>query len=270
MSHQAQTHVMTHSRQKGSHRLVLLIIANHAHGDGTNAFPSMRTLAAESLMSERQVIRIVAELERSGELIVERSRGRHAHNMAINMQFFGTPNPDKMSVLPEPQTLTKNGTNPDKSTASTLTNSTANPDIAVSPQHIEKNLKPRGKERARSGGRSRSKPIPLPLDWHVTIEMRAWAEAETPGLDVSDANARFLDYYLGRDGPDGVSAHWLGVWKASMRRQLRWQKENHEHTNGNTRPQQNGRPGSARRQRDREDQESTAEALRSIGADAEL
>jgi hypothetical protein len=241
MSHQAQTHVMTHSRQKGSHRLVLLIIANHAHGDGTNAFPSMRTLAAESLMSERQVIRIVAELERSGELIVERSRGRHAHNMAINMQFRDTPNPDKMSVLPERQTLTKNGTNPDKSAASTLTNSNSNPDIVMSPQHIEKNLKPRGKEKARSAkSRSRSKPIPLPGDWHVTLEMRMWAEAETPGLDVDAATDRFIDYYLGRSGDDGLNTHWMGAWKTSMRRQLKWQKQDEQNSKNNEYINRNG------------------------------
>jgi hypothetical protein len=48
---------------------VLLMIANHAHSDGTGAYPGMKTLAREARIDERQARRCVRELERSGELL---------------------------------------------------------------------------------------------------------------------------------------------------------------------------------------------------------
>jgi hypothetical protein len=98
--------------------LLLLMIANHAHADGTNAFPSIKTLAEECRMSERQIIRLVSVLEKSGELMIDHSAGRVANNYAISMHA----NPDKLSPL-----------NPDILSGSTLTNPTPNPDISGTP-----------------------------------------------------------------------------------------------------------------------------------------
>lgn len=96
MSVQATSWVIEHSRHKGSNLLVLIMIANHAHSDGTNAFPSTETLARECRMSRRHVIRIIDELERSGELMVERSAGRKTHRYAIRM---AVANRDNLSQL---------------------------------------------------------------------------------------------------------------------------------------------------------------------------
>lgn len=145
--------VIDNSRQKGSALLLLLMIANHAHADGTNSFPSIETLAKECRMSVRQIIRLVATLERSGELQVERSAGRTAHRYSLSI-----PNPDKLSLDAEAKptrkkrsravanpdkmaeinpdkmaeldnaTLTSEAVNPDRSAASTLTNRVSNPD----------------------------------------------------------------------------------------------------------------------------------------------
>ena len=46
--------VIEKSSQKGSNLLVLLMIANHAHTDGTGAYPAIPTLAAESRLSAIQ------------------------------------------------------------------------------------------------------------------------------------------------------------------------------------------------------------------------
>jgi hypothetical protein len=118
MSAQAWSFVVKHSEHKGGALLLLLMIANHAHADGSNAYPTVKTLAAECRMSVRQVIRLVAQLEKSGELIVERSKGRHHHNYAINMNL----NRDKKSEL-----------NDDKMSQLTLTSETPNPDICDTP-----------------------------------------------------------------------------------------------------------------------------------------
>lgn len=122
MSVQASAWVIENSQHKGSELLCLLMIANHAHADGTNAFPSIETLARECRMSARQIARILVRLEASGELKIERSGGRLVHRYELQMS---PSNPDKMSTL--------EAVNPDNLSTltdnSTLTNPPPNPDI---------------------------------------------------------------------------------------------------------------------------------------------
>jgi hypothetical protein len=66
--------VVRRSQQVGSARLVLLTIAVHINPSGI-AWPSFHTLAAETKLSRRHVIRLVKRLEGSGELEVTRRPG---------------------------------------------------------------------------------------------------------------------------------------------------------------------------------------------------
>jgi hypothetical protein len=94
MSVQAAAWVIEHSRHKGANLLCLLMIANHAHADGTGAYPSIATLARECRMSERQIKRIIPLLEKSGELTVAPDKGkRGAHLYTLPLM----PHGDKMS-----------------------------------------------------------------------------------------------------------------------------------------------------------------------------
>jgi hypothetical protein len=81
MSVQALSWVIEKSRQRGSNFVVLLMIANHAHSDGTNAYPSYERLAKESRLSARSVMRIVDALIASKELQTERGVGPHGTNV---------------------------------------------------------------------------------------------------------------------------------------------------------------------------------------------
>jgi hypothetical protein len=56
------TRVWEHSRHKGSALLLLLAIADHAHDDGSGAWPSVAHLARKVRMSERQVQRLIRVL----------------------------------------------------------------------------------------------------------------------------------------------------------------------------------------------------------------
>jgi hypothetical protein len=51
--------------------MVLAVIAEHAHTDGTHSFPSQTLLAAESGMTDRQVRTVLRRLVASGELHIE-------------------------------------------------------------------------------------------------------------------------------------------------------------------------------------------------------
>ena len=107
MSVQAMSWVIERSPHKGSELLLLLMIANHAAADGSNAFPSVNLLARECRMSPRQIIRMLHRLEASGAIVVqERAGPRGAHLMRVIMdanapkitEVDALPTPDKMSA----------------------------------------------------------------------------------------------------------------------------------------------------------------------------
>lgn len=76
MSWQAVTWVLELSESTAYSRLVLLSIASHANREGKNAFPSLDTIAREALISRREVIYCIQEMEERGELAVNRGIGR--------------------------------------------------------------------------------------------------------------------------------------------------------------------------------------------------
>lgn len=65
--------VWEYSIQKGSALLLLLSIADYAKDNGY-AFPGVKVLARKTRMSERQVLRLVEQVEKSGELSVNREK----------------------------------------------------------------------------------------------------------------------------------------------------------------------------------------------------
>lgn len=79
--------VIENSRAKSGDFVVLLMIANYAHKDGTGAWPSISTLAKDSRLKDRETQYCVKRLERMGELLVERGAGPNGTNRyTLNMQ----------------------------------------------------------------------------------------------------------------------------------------------------------------------------------------
>ena len=90
MSIRVIDHVWGNSKQQGSALLVLLAIADWARDDGHNAYPTIPMLAEKARLSHRSVQRIIANLEESGELVIQRSTGRgHAHVYSVPMDIKG-------------------------------------------------------------------------------------------------------------------------------------------------------------------------------------
>ena len=120
LSVQALSWVFEYSESRLAARHVLLSIANHAKADGTDAWPSIPTIAHESRLSCREVYRCIDELIALGELRVAHGGGRHRTNLyslkrMTSCQGFngetvtsGPRNPDQLS--PEPS-LTVNKRN---------------------------------------------------------------------------------------------------------------------------------------------------------------
>lgn len=77
MSVEVITAVLHHSRAKGTAKLVLLGIANHA-GDG-GAWPTIETLSRYANVHERNVQHAIDQLVKAGELQVHRQDGGSQH-----------------------------------------------------------------------------------------------------------------------------------------------------------------------------------------------
>jgi hypothetical protein len=58
-----------------SSKMVLLVISDHASDDGTNSWPSVATIARKASLGERQVKRILRELEACGLIGIELQAG---------------------------------------------------------------------------------------------------------------------------------------------------------------------------------------------------
>lgn len=69
MSIACTSRVWENADAKGSELLLLLALADHAHDDGSEAFPSVATLAAKTRLSERSVQRLLRTLEERGEIV---------------------------------------------------------------------------------------------------------------------------------------------------------------------------------------------------------
>jgi len=73
--------VWSHSSSKGTERLILLAIADNARDDGSDAYPSIETLARKAGgLDERTVQRAITRLVELGELEVTEGGGRGRSN----------------------------------------------------------------------------------------------------------------------------------------------------------------------------------------------
>jgi helix-turn-helix protein len=110
MSIPSLLHVLDHSKAKGSHKLVLVEIANACNKTDGLAWVSFTTIANRSGISRRQVIRLVADLIATGELEEHPGKGPRG------LTAYRIPTGDTMSPVKE---LTG-----DKSDTRLVTNST--------------------------------------------------------------------------------------------------------------------------------------------------
>ena len=90
MSIEIQTEVWRYSRSKGSQRLLLIAIADNCNTESRTAWPTTAYLAGKTLLTQRSIHRLVAELEELGELEIARNRGRNRSNLYRIPLFNGT------------------------------------------------------------------------------------------------------------------------------------------------------------------------------------
>ena len=118
MSLKAMVWVLENSEAKLGDRLVLLTLAEHAGDDGEDAYPSQETLARKARLSERQVRRCLANLERDGLIVRDGTTRYGTVRWQVNMtpdnmtaRTSTTETPDRMSPEPslEPSSVSVEG-----------------------------------------------------------------------------------------------------------------------------------------------------------------
>jgi hypothetical protein len=213
MSVQASSWVIEHSQHKGSALLVLLMIANHAHADGTNAFPSIETLAKECRMSDRQITRIIQGLEASGELKINRSAGRFSHRYSLPLMPL---NSDKLSGFKYQPNPDKSRTNPDKSRT--------NPDIAMSPEpSLEPSLEP------PSNNNKRARATVLPEDFTPDEPPKKLKDSFTQE-QLGEEFEQFRDHHTAKGSK---FTDWQAAWRTWLRNAVKFRGN----AKGRARPQ---------------------------------
>ena len=89
MSMSTVAQVRTSSKSHGSARTLLLVIASHVNPDTGWAWPSLDTLARETALTRRHVIRLITHLEALGELEVRRGHGRgHVNFYRVHLVVY--------------------------------------------------------------------------------------------------------------------------------------------------------------------------------------
>lgn len=101
MSIRCSARVWKYSRSKGSTKLILLAVADHAHDDGTGAWPSQTTLAEKTGLSERTVRRELKRLEQMGELRAVKREGLTTLFSVTTPDKLSNSTPDKLSPTPD-------------------------------------------------------------------------------------------------------------------------------------------------------------------------
>src|ERR1700690_4329746 len=89
MSVHVMSWVLRHSEEKLGSRLTLLVLADHAHDDGTESWAAVDTIAREARLSRRQVQTCLQKLEESKAIIQTGTRSNGTRIWRVNMPAVG-------------------------------------------------------------------------------------------------------------------------------------------------------------------------------------
>jgi len=76
---------------------------------------------------------------------------------------------------------------------------------------------PRADVAPRKGKKSTEQGTRVPEPFELSEDMRAWAQAEAPDVELEAATTEFLDYWRGIPGAKGRKLDWPGTWRNRMR-----------------------------------------------------
>lgn len=83
--------VWERSNHKGSNLLVMLALADWGDDDGKNIYPAVETIAQKTRLGVRAVRYILAELEESGEVLIDRNARQNKNGQWTNVYRLNLP-----------------------------------------------------------------------------------------------------------------------------------------------------------------------------------
>lgn len=95
MSIRKMTEVWEYSTHRGSHLLMMLAIADNYNDKRGCAFPGYDYLAKKCKCSRRQAIRLIQDLEKSGELIVDRTGYFNTYDFKLSTSDIDVTSPQQ-------------------------------------------------------------------------------------------------------------------------------------------------------------------------------
>ena len=191
-------------------KLVLARLAERADKDTGECHPSFDSIAAETELSRRTVIRQIAVLEAGGWLEVVRCRRGNQYRLACSAR-----------VAPEAPSDATSGSDTESPQSDSLTPEKCQPVTSeVSPCHPDRQGP--SSNRQRTGGRARKRAdraTRLPDDWLPSQADSDFALKE--GLDhdaVRRAADRFRDYRHAEPGARARKLDWSKTWRNWVRK----------------------------------------------------
>lgn len=186
----------------------VLVYASLASRSGLGGiYPSQQTIAKETQLSERTVRTALRELEELGVIQrVTRRATKRGRSTGLTTMYTLTPN-GNLADEEEPAIIAGRSEGPATEEEGTGKSEQVALLIEVEPVEVE--------------ARKRASRIPEPF--MLTIEMKAWAAHETPGLDVEAHTREFVDHWRAASGQSAVKRDWVAAWRNWMRKAHRWQ-----------------------------------------------
>ena len=206
MSIKVMNWVWDHSPAKGTELLMLLAIADNAADDGSNAFPSVSTLARKTRLDERTVQRIIRKLASQEQLHVDERGGRQSNRYTVLMR-------EELSTPPAKRRSRQNATGGVEAAPGVAELRHPSPGTAVSPEPpstpLETSSTAEGSPTGAEEGKS-IEDIDAVLDglgpaWQLTPKQRQRLAPKVVEALAAGWSARKLSAHLGAN-PDGVKS----------------------------------------------------------------
>lgn len=201
MSVQATSAVWDHSEAKNGARLVLLVIADHAHADGTGCYTSVSTMANQARLSLRGTQEAVRQLEAMGELVTDPQAGPHGTNLySVRLPGMAAMSRPPQNMHPPAESRLDSAPEP------SLTNSPVVTNVTTGPAQLElEKFRKRALTPAELTADRHAEPILAVIAqgraFDLTAELErawtdAWRECIVGGLNPKPCGVRLLGYFF--------------------------------------------------------------------------
>jgi hypothetical protein len=179
---------------------IAVFVALASHSGPGGIYPSHATLAAESRCSERKVRAALNELKDIGVITWTKRRD------------------PKLGQITNTYTLLVNGPETDDTRRHTVPGGGGTSEQELAAPGADE-------EEPTTYGRKKNpkRATPVPTDFAITDEQRAWAVKDAPLVDLDKALPEWIDYW---QGTGRSMVDWNATWRNGMRKQQSFAERN--------------------------------------------